>query len=146
MSSIREQSTPKEALDVEIRVLGAGVTVSNSNGSNLTFVPTEAQFSYAGASYQRIFYGTNNDVDPNEVVYSGKVKSGKSLRFGGRYYYNRSWSYFYHSQQRHEQRADSGQWPDSADRLSAAHRSQLWKVSSNPILMHPARWRSARWM
>jgi hypothetical protein len=84
--------TPKEDLDMEIRVLGAGVTNSNSNGSNLTFVPTEAQFSYDGGSYQRIFYGTNHDVTPSKVVRSGVVLKGKSLRFGGRYYWSSKWS------------------------------------------------------
>lgn len=89
--------TPKQSLDMEIRVLGAGVTSSSSNGSNLTFVPTEAQYSYNGSSYQRIFYGTNNDVDPNDVVYAAKVDANKPIRFGGRYYYNRQWSTLYTS-------------------------------------------------
>jgi len=77
--------------------LGAGVTVSNSNGSNLTFVPTEATMSYAGGSYQRLFYGTNDVVNPNSVVYSGIVESGKNIRFGGRYFYNNSWGTNYTS-------------------------------------------------
>ena len=89
--------TPKEELDMEIRVLGAGVTSSNSNGSNLTFVPTEAQFSYDGGSYQRIFYGTNHDVVPSKVVRSGVVQKGKPLRFGGRYYWSNRWSTLYTS-------------------------------------------------
>jgi len=89
--------TPKQKLKMTIRVLGAGVTTSNSNGSNLSFVPTEAMMSYAGGSYQRLFFGTNNDVDPDDVVYSGTVENGKAIRFGGRYYYNRSWSDFYSS-------------------------------------------------
>jgi hypothetical protein len=89
--------TPKESLDVEIRVLGAGVTTSTSSGSNLSFVPTEAMFSYAGSSYSRIFFGTNHDVNPAKIVYSGTVDPGKPLCFGGRYYYNRKWSTFYHS-------------------------------------------------
>lgn len=89
--------TPRQELDMEIRVLGAGVTSSNSNGSNLTFVPTEATFSYDGGSYQRIFFGTNHDVDPAKVVRSGVALPGKSLRFGGRYYWNNKWSTAYTS-------------------------------------------------
>ena len=89
--------TPKQTLDMEVRVLGAGVTTSNANGTNLSFVPTEAKLSYADGSYQRIFYGTNNDVDPNDVVYSATVQPNKPIRFGGRYYYDRSWSQFYSS-------------------------------------------------
>ena len=90
--------TPKEGLDVEVRVLGAGVTVSNSKATSLTFVPTEAQMSCAGGSYQRIFFGTNHDVNPNKVVYSGKVEKGSPLRFGGRYYYNNKWGPYYNSE------------------------------------------------
>jgi hypothetical protein len=89
--------TPKEILDYEIRVLGAGVTTSNSNGSNLTFVPTEALFSFAGGSYNRIFYGTNYDVKSTRIVSSGTIERGQSMKFGGRYYYNRSWSTLYTS-------------------------------------------------
>lgn len=89
--------TPKEMLDYEIRVLGAGVTSSNSNGTNLTFVPTEALFSLSGGTYQRIFYGTNYDVRSTKVVSSGTIERGQSMKFGGRYYYNRSWSRLYTS-------------------------------------------------
>jgi hypothetical protein len=88
---------PKETLDMEIRVLGAGVTSSRADGSNLTFVPTEAYLSISGGSYARLFYGTNEDVKPNTVVYSDTVEPGEKLRFGGRYYFNQSWSYFYNS-------------------------------------------------
>lgn len=89
--------TPKTKLNYEIRVLGAGVTTSYSDGSHLTFIPTEALFSFNGGTYNRIFYGTNADVKPGEVVASGKVKVNQSLRFGGRYYYNNSWSTLYTS-------------------------------------------------
>jgi hypothetical protein len=88
---------PTEELCLEVRVLGAGVTVSSSS-SNLQFVPTEAQLSYDGGTYGRIFYGTNNDVKPNQIVYKGTVLAGKKLRFGGRYYYNRKWGPYFNSQ------------------------------------------------
>lgn len=89
--------TTDEKLDVEVRVLGAGVTVSNTNGSNLSFVPTEATISIGGSSYDRIFYGTNQEVNPGEIVYSGTLKKNTSMRFGGRYLYNRSWGTTYTS-------------------------------------------------
>jgi hypothetical protein len=89
--------TPKQVLDYQVRVLGAGVTSSSSNGSNLTFVPTEAQMSVAGGTYQRIFYGTNSDVDSSRTLASGTLQAGQSLRFGGRYYYNKGWSQLYTS-------------------------------------------------
>jgi hypothetical protein len=89
--------TPKQTLEMKVRVLGAGVTSSNSNGSNLTFVPTEATISVAGSSYQRIFYGNNNSVDPSKVVFSRDVKAGEAVRFGGRYFFNSAWGPTYTS-------------------------------------------------
>ena len=77
--------TPKQTLFVDVRVLGAGVTVSQSGSSSFTFVPTEAQVSYDGGSYGRVFYGTNNNVNPNTIVYTRLVEANKPLRFGGRY-------------------------------------------------------------
>jgi hypothetical protein len=89
---------PTEELDVEVRVLGAGVTVSTNGSSNYSFVPTEAQISYDGGAYTRVFYGTNNNVKPNKVVYSKTMPAGKKLRFGVRYYYNNKWGPYYNSQ------------------------------------------------
>jgi hypothetical protein len=86
-----------EEVDCEIRVLGAGVTVSTYGSNSYSFVPTEALVSYDGGSYQRIFYGTNHDVKPNQVVYSRTVSKNDTLRFGGRYYYNKNWGPYFHS-------------------------------------------------
>lgn len=91
--------SPKTELDVEIRVIGAGVTVSNNNGSNLSFVPTQAQVSFNGSSYSQVFYGTNNNVKPSKVVWSKtNIAKGQKLRFGGRYYYNNRWGPYFNSQ------------------------------------------------
>jgi hypothetical protein len=80
--------TADEDVDCEIRVLGAGVTVSSSNSNSYSFVPTEATMRYDNNSYTRIFYGTNHDVNPNQVVSSFVLKKNKDLNFGGRYYYS----------------------------------------------------------
>jgi hypothetical protein len=89
--------TPKQRLRYEVRVLGAGVTASNSNGSNMSFVPTEAVFSFNNSSYNRIFYGTNNAVIPSTVVASGTADVNQPLRFGGRFFFNNTWSHLYTS-------------------------------------------------
>lgn len=86
-----------EELDCEIRVLGAGVTVSSSTSNSYTFVPTQAQVSYDGSSYQNIFYGTNLQVSPNSEVYTKTVGKNKKLRFGGRYWYNNKWGPYQNS-------------------------------------------------
>lgn len=93
---------PKEKLKMEVRVLGAGVTVANNNGSNLSFVRTQGYFSYNSttsniSNFTKIFDGTNNNVNPNTVVHTQTVDANKTIRFGGRYYYNSSWSSFYYS-------------------------------------------------
>lgn len=90
--------TADEELDCEIRILGAGVTVTSSGSNNYSFVPTEAQVSYDGGSYTRIFYGTNLQVNPNTVVYTRTIPKNKKLRFGGRYYYNNKWGPYFNSQ------------------------------------------------
>jgi hypothetical protein len=89
--------TADEEVDCEIRILGAGVTVTSSGSGGYSFVPTEAQVSYDGGTYERIFYGTNNDVNPNTVVYTKTIPKNKKLRFGGRYYHNRKWGPYYNS-------------------------------------------------
>ncbi|WP_226895666.1 hypothetical protein [Luteolibacter marinus] len=88
--------TPKEPLCATIRVLGAGVTVGS--GKSYSFVPTEAKVSYNGGSYEQVFYGTNDDVKPNKVVFYKDMTQGETLRFGGRYYYNGSWGPYFTSQ------------------------------------------------
>ena len=89
---------PKQQMYVDIRVLGAGVTVSNSSGTSFSFVPTEAQVKYDTGSYGRVFYGTNNNVNPNTIVYTKLMAAGKKLRFGGRYYYNNAWGPYFNSE------------------------------------------------
>lgn len=82
-------------LTYEIRVLGAGVTAGNSQG--FTFVPTEARFNFNDTGYDRIFYGTNHDVNPSSVVASGTINKGQTMKFSGRYYYNHSWGPYFKS-------------------------------------------------
>ena len=90
--------TSSEGLDCEVRILGAGVTVS-SGSNGFSFVPTEAQISFDGSSYTRIFYGTNLNVNPNTVVWSRtNISKTKRIRFGGRYYYNNKWGPYFNSQ------------------------------------------------
>lgn len=89
--------TPKQKLYCDIRVLGAGVTVSTTGSNSYSFVPTRASLSYNGGSYREIFYGTNNQVNPSRVVSTMQVDANRPLRFGGRYYYNGQWGTEYTS-------------------------------------------------
>ena len=86
-----------EEVDIEVRVLGAGVTVTTNSSGGFSFVPTEANLSYNGGTYTRIFYGTNLQVNPNTVVYSRKLEKNRRLCFGGKYFYNNKWGPTYNS-------------------------------------------------
>ncbi len=92
---------PKVDLDVEIRVLGNGVTVSTGSGG-YNFVNAAAYLSFNGGSYSSIFYGTNYHVNPNTVVWSkNKIKKNQELRFAGRYYYG-GWGPWFDSDDNYE--------------------------------------------
>ncbi|MCH7225782.1 hypothetical protein [Haloferula sp. A504] len=83
-----------EDIECEIRILGAGVTVTRSNQAGFEFVPTEAWMYIDG--WDRLFWGTNLDVNPNQVVESFTLRKNEELKFGGRYYYN-GWGPFFWS-------------------------------------------------
>lgn len=88
----------KKKLDIEVRVLGNGVTASRNN-QTFSWVNAEALLSYDGGSYDRIFYGKNTQVNPSQVVWSKKKKdtqANDTIRFGGRYYYG-GWGTLYTS-------------------------------------------------
>lgn len=82
---------PKRDVIMDVRILGAGVTASTYYSPGFIFVPTECQINVNGSGYSPIFYGSNNDVNPNEIVYTRTVEEGEEVNFGSRYYYNYSW-------------------------------------------------------
>jgi len=81
--------TPKRALEMRVRVIGASVkrVWLNSSGSvtNWEWVPTEALISTNGGSYSRIWYNTQNNVNPNTVVRTQNISTNQPIRFGGRF-------------------------------------------------------------
>lgn len=82
-------------LDVDIRVIGSGVTTGGCTGSNTNWVPAQAMLSVNGGTFLSIFYGTNPQVNPNTLIWSKRVNSGTTFRFGGRYYASGAWSTTY---------------------------------------------------
>jgi len=87
----------KEEICVECRVLGNGVTAHWPDG-RWEFVPAEALISFNGSSYERVFYGTNANVNPNTVVWQRSgVTANQTIRFGGRYRWNNNWGPLFHS-------------------------------------------------
>lgn len=60
-------------------------------------VPSEARISVGGGSYQQLFYGTQNDVNPSKPLYIKQLDPGTTIDFGGRSVENNQWSPFYTS-------------------------------------------------
>lgn len=80
---------PTRDVIMDVRVLGAGVTVETNSKPYWAFVPTECLINVNGEGYSRIFFGDNNSVNPDEVVYTKTVEEGEEINFGSRYYLNR---------------------------------------------------------
>lgn len=81
----------KEEISVEVRVLGNGVTAHFPDNS-WQFVTSEALINFDGSTYESVFFGTDNDVKPDTVVWERTgVKKGNTIRFGGRYKWQDKW-------------------------------------------------------
>lgn len=112
--------TTLDQVDVDIRVIGAGVTVGEPSATNTNWVPTQAQVSVGGGAYKSIFLGTNDEVDPNALVWSKRVNKGTEFRFGGRYYFD-GWSQTYNSDNSNNVRIlRNGEYPPTAYSLSTS--------------------------
>lgn len=108
-------------LDVDIRVIGAGVTTGSSAGNNTNWVATEALVGVDGGAYKSLFYGVNSEVNPNALVWSKRVASGTVFRFGGRYFAGGAWSTTYNSSNGNNVRIlRNGDYPPTAYPLSTS--------------------------
>jgi hypothetical protein len=88
--------TPKQNLICDVRILGAGVTTQNSNGT-INYIRTKGQIRYNGSSsYTTVFDGSQTDtiVKQQGIIKTFNVTSGKGMDFGGQYYWNSAWSTF----------------------------------------------------
>jgi hypothetical protein len=79
---------------VSVLPIGTSITACDPS-QGTTPLPAEARLSLNGSSYQQLFYGTQNNVNPAWVLYSKKLKINDSIDFGGRYVRNNTWSPFY---------------------------------------------------
>ena len=115
--------TTTAQLDVDIRVIGAGVTTGAPSGTNSNWVPTQALLGVNGGTYVSIFYGTNPTVNPNTLVWSKRVNSGTVFRFGGRYDLNHTWSQTYNSSSggNNIRVLKNGEYPPTAYPLSGSN-------------------------
>jgi hypothetical protein len=119
-------------LDVDIRVIGAGVTTGSSSGNNTNWVATEALVSVDGGAYKSLFYGVNTEVNPNALVWSKRVNNGTEFRFAGRHYAGGAWSTTYNSSNGNNVRIlRNGDFPPTAYPL---HTSDQTKPFMAPYL------------
>ncbi len=92
--------TPKVKVAMDVRVIGASVKVVWTNFwgqiTRWEWAQTEAQISINNGNYSRIFYNTQDKVNPSTVVYTGTMLPGKDINFGGRYYLD-GWSTLFKS-------------------------------------------------
>lgn len=91
---------PKRCVIMDVRVLGASVKrVWTNNWGQVVdweWVPTEARIKYNSGSYDRIFFDTNDDVNPNRIVHSQIVEKDSTVNFGARYVNsNNTWATWY---------------------------------------------------
>ena len=89
--------TPKVKVAMDVRVIGASVKTVwlNSWGvvTRWEWTPTECQLKLGNGSYSRIFYNTQNNVNPNSIVYSNSgINIGTNINFAGRYNLSGNWS------------------------------------------------------
>lgn len=86
--------TPKQNMICDIRILGAGVTTQNSNGS-INYIQTKGQIRYNGSSsWTTIFDGKQTDtiVKQQGIIKTYNVTANRAMDFGGQYYWNNAWS------------------------------------------------------
>jgi len=84
----------KQDLICDVRVLGAGVTTQNSNGS-INYIETKGQIRYNGlSSWNTIFDGKETDsiVQKQGIIKTYNVTANRAMDFAGQYYYNNTWS------------------------------------------------------
>ena len=79
---------------MEVRALGMGITEC-SEVKNGRKIIAESRISINGADYSQLFYGTQHDIDPSQLLHSMKYPKGTAIDFGGRYVKRGIWAPFF---------------------------------------------------
>ena len=85
---------PNQTIYVSVQPVGTGI-VPCSSGQTATTNYAEARISRNGEAYKQLFYGIQNDVEPQYSLYIKKVNANDTIDFGGRYVVNNNWTPFY---------------------------------------------------
>ena len=66
-------------------------------GGKVKYLPVEVLWSLNGASWSRLFYGTQPSVNPSKAVLETTVSSGSSINFAGRGWRDSAWLPLYNT-------------------------------------------------
>jgi hypothetical protein len=85
--------TAKQNLICDVRILGAGVTTQNSNGT-INYIQTKGQMRIGSSSWSTVFDGKNTDtiVQQQGIIKTYNVTTNQTINFAGQYYWNNAWS------------------------------------------------------
>jgi len=84
---------PTQDLFVTVQIIGTGVTACQ--GGSLAPPPTDLRLSLGGGQYVQLFYGTQDEVNSSQRLYTKKVYAGQTVDLGGRFVSGNGWSPFY---------------------------------------------------
>ena len=79
---------------VSVQPIGTGVTACDPT-QGVEPLNVDVRLSLNGSTYQQIFYGTQQAVNPSWVLYSKKLNKGAKIDFGGRFVKYNQWGPFY---------------------------------------------------
>jgi len=79
---------------VTVQAVGVGVT-GGTSGQNPSSTNAELRMSVNGGGYDQLFYGTQSNVDPVQVLYIKKLSEGSTIDFGSRFVSDNNWTPFY---------------------------------------------------
>lgn len=84
----------KNNTTVTVQPIGTGVTACDPT-QGVEPLNVDARLSLNGSTYQQIFYGTQQVINPSWVLYSKKLNKGAKIDFGGRFVKFNQWSPLY---------------------------------------------------
>lgn len=85
---------PNQPVYVTVQPIGTGVTDCSASGDSVEYY-TDARVSLNGGSYEQIFYGIQEDVDPAQKLFVKKVFANQTVDFGGRFVKYNAWTPFF---------------------------------------------------
>jgi hypothetical protein len=77
-----------------VKAIGSEISTGNPSLDDSSLNP-EARISLNGSSYEQLFYGTQLDMHPSQVLYAKTLNKNDKIDFGGRYATQNDWGPLY---------------------------------------------------